>query len=59
MDGDMPDKSTNFFPHALHHHSFHFLMGTFSPRWRIAAILAVKMFAIGRIEDVNYSIKTT
>jgi len=55
----MPDKSTNFFPHALHHHSFHYLMGAISPRRWMAAILNLKMFAIGRIEDVHYSMKTT
>ena len=38
----MPDKSTNFFPRALHHHSFHFGRGATSPGRQKVAILDFK-----------------
>ena len=38
-NGDTPDKSTNFFPRALHHHSFHFGRGATSSGMQKAAIL--------------------
>ena len=38
-NGDTPDKSTNFFPRALLHHSFHFGRGATSSGRQKAAIL--------------------